>query len=51
MAVLDALREYLRRFREPSTVHECRRCGTTVDSETESCPTCGGAEIAVYELQ
>ena len=33
------------------TIHrECRRCGTTVASETECCPSCGHTEIAVYDI-
>lgn len=32
-------------------VHECRHCGTTVDSEDDPCPHCGtDAEIVSYEL-
>lgn len=30
-----------------SNTYECRRCGRTVDAETESCPDCGGG-IAEY---
>jgi len=39
------------RLLNSETVHrECRRCGTTVTSETESCPSCGHTEIAVYDI-
>lgn len=31
-------------------VYECRRCGTTVDSETETCPTCGADTIVQYQI-
>ncbi|MFC4438541.1 MULTISPECIES: hypothetical protein [Natrialbaceae] len=31
-------------------IRECRRCGTTVDHETECCPACGAAEVARYEI-
>lgn len=31
-------------------VHECRHCGTTVDSPSAECPTCGGTEIASFQM-
>lgn len=34
----------------PTVVVECRRCGTKVGSETETCPECGAAEISHYEI-
>jgi rubrerythrin len=30
--------------------HECRRCGTRVDDDAETCPECGAADIAHHEL-
>ncbi len=35
---------------EPTTVYECRYCGTTLDSQTDSCPYCGPTEVVEYEL-
>lgn len=32
------------------TVIECRRCGTTLEEAAEECPTCGAAEIVVYDV-
>jgi len=29
--------------------HECRACGTALDSDRESCPACGG-EVAGHVL-
>jgi rubrerythrin len=29
---------------------ECRRCGTTVDCDTATCPVCGSSEIASYDV-
>ncbi|ELZ13985.1 hypothetical protein C479_01001 [Halovivax asiaticus JCM 14624] len=29
-------------------VHECRRCGTTVETTTTSCPACGSEDIVVH---
>lgn len=34
----------------PSVVHECRNCGTTVESGTRRCPHCGAEEIASYRV-
>ncbi|WP_267905104.1 hypothetical protein [Halorussus halophilus] len=31
-------------------VYECRRCGTTVDAQSEECPYCGPADIVEYEI-
>lgn len=31
-------------------VVECRRCGTTVDPETDACPDCGATEFCRYEI-
>ena len=30
-------------------IHECRHCGTNVDSPAAECPTCGGSEIATFQ--
>jgi|AntRauTorcE11898_2_1112593.scaffolds.fasta_scaffold01313_3 ribosomal protein L37E len=32
-------------------VVECRRCGTPVESETQSCSCCGSESIARYEIR
>lgn len=34
----------------PTTVHECRHCGTSVEPEAGECPQCGSGEVATYEL-
>jgi RNA polymerase subunit RPABC4/transcription elongation factor Spt4 len=31
-------------------VVECRRCGTTVDRGTTTCPVCESSEIARHEI-
>jgi len=36
---------------EPTHVYECATCGTSVDEDSESCPTCGGEDISVYEIR
>lgn len=30
--------------------HECRRCGTTVTADADTCPECGAADIVQYDL-
>lgn len=33
-----------------TVVRECRRCGTTVGGETETCPTCESTAIVTYHM-
>jgi len=33
-----------------ATIHECRRCGTTVEPSAVGCPACESGEIARYDL-
>jgi uncharacterized OB-fold protein len=46
----------LARFRAVATrsradiVSECRRCGTTVAPDADSCPECEGGDIARYRI-
>ncbi len=35
---------------ETAVVYECRRCGTTVDSDTETCPACESDAIVEYRI-
>lgn len=32
-------------------VHECRHCGTTVESPSAECPSCGRTEIASFQTR
>jgi len=50
MTVPQLLHRLFTRQDEPTTIYECRHCGTTVDSQTDSCPYCGPTEIIEYEL-
>ncbi|QSW98857.1 hypothetical protein [Haloterrigena alkaliphila] len=34
-----------------TVVEECRRCGTSLESETHGCPTCGAEEVARYRIE
>jgi ribosomal protein L37E len=33
-----------------SVLYECRRCGANLGCETDTCPQCGGKDIACYQL-
>lgn len=48
--IVDGLKQLACRDRDRA-IYECRRCGTTVDHDTDCCPVCGVAEIARYELR
>jgi rubrerythrin len=39
-----------RLFTSPTTIYECRHCGTTLDDEADRCPSCGGSETSRYEV-
>lgn len=34
-----------------TVVCECRRCGTTVDAEAETCPECESTDIVAHEIR
>ncbi len=34
----------------PDVFRECRRCGTTIEADTDDCPVCGSTDIATYQL-
>ncbi|EJN57295.1 hypothetical protein HSB1_42580 [Halogranum salarium B-1] len=35
---------------EETVIHECRYCGTTLDSTDDSCPVCGSTDVATYRF-
>ncbi|ELY39811.1 hypothetical protein C496_14076 [Natronorubrum tibetense GA33] len=35
---------------QEEVVYECRRCGTTVDKDTETCPACNTESIVQYRI-
>ncbi len=35
---------------QPEVVYECRRCGTTVDSSTETCSECQSETIVQHRI-
>ena len=48
MLVIDTVRAYL--GGSESVVSECRRCGTSVENDTQRCPRCDSMEIARYDV-
>lgn len=44
----------LRRVRgligDGNLVYECRRCGTTLESEADDCPQCERSDIVTYDI-
>jgi rubrerythrin len=38
------------RTSSPSTLYECRHCGTTLSEDAETCPTCGGDDVVCYQF-
>lgn len=32
-------------------LHECRRCGTTLDSKTDRCEACGARDVARFLIE
>ncbi|WP_394348204.1 zinc-ribbon domain-containing protein [Salinadaptatus halalkaliphilus] len=40
----------LARTFQNEVVYECRRCGTTVDEDTETCPACGADAIVQHQI-
>lgn len=51
MSLLTRLLTGVRNDAPAWTLRECRHCGQAVDDDTDSCPTCGAIEIAVYEIE
>jgi rubrerythrin len=38
--------------RDPAhVVHECRHCGTTLESATDTCPVCDSSAVARYVIE
>lgn len=51
--MLDVLKRLRERASDRATtvVCECRRCGLSLDSETDQCPHCGPTGVACYEFE
>jgi rubrerythrin len=50
MGLLGAFESMLGGGSSPTTVYECRQCGTTLDGRDNCCPACGGTHVAEYEI-
>ncbi|ELY44107.1 hypothetical protein [Natronorubrum bangense] len=46
-----ALAAVLRRDGGQTVIEECRHCGTTLESGSSNCPSCGCTEIASYRIE
>ncbi|WP_439026503.1 hypothetical protein [Haloarchaeobius sp. DT45] len=50
--VMTTLPTLLKRLFAPDeTLSECRNCGTTVDPDTDACPSCGAVEFCHYQIR
>jgi rubrerythrin len=47
MALLRRVKELIG---DGGAVYECRRCGTTLESDADTCPQCGKSDIAAYDI-
>lgn len=47
-SLVQRLRHWLA---DESVVYECRNCGTTLDDNHDTCPTCGGDDVVCYTLE
>lgn len=46
------LKPFLNRLLDSgSEIYECRDCGTSLDSDGETCPECGSEATAYYDLK
>lgn len=48
--MFDRLRQALGGMPAESTFVECRRCGTSLRDDTETCGCCGSTDVAHYDL-
>ena len=51
VGIIDRLTTYVADRGRPDAVYECRTCGTTLDSDADSCPHCGPTEVKKFELR
>ena len=49
---MPLIRRVRRMLREPDTVVlECRHCGTTLESATDTCPVCDADAVVRYVIE
>lgn len=49
--MLRTVREFFGGETGGDDVHECRRCGTTVETTTATCPSCGNDDIVKHTME
>lgn len=51
-AMSRSIVEGVKRLLSPSNalLVECRRCGTSLDEDSEKCPECGSEDLSRYEF-
>jgi rubrerythrin len=51
MGLIETLRGVVGTRRSTtSTLYECRHCGMTLSEDAETCPICGGEDVAYYQF-
>ncbi|WP_226005975.1 hypothetical protein [Natrinema salinisoli] len=48
--VFDGVDRLLSRTNQEVIVYECRRCGTTVDEDIDTCPECSAEAIVQHRI-
>jgi rubrerythrin len=48
---MTLLRRVRKLIGDGGPVYECRRCGTTLESDIGDCPQCGESDVAVYDVR
>ncbi|AEN07463.1 hypothetical protein Halar_0198 (plasmid) [halophilic archaeon DL31] len=46
----ECMDRLLSRTDQTGVVYECRRCGTSVDSDDTTCPACGADAIIQHQI-
>jgi len=48
---MSMLKRVRRLFAASPDVRECRRCGTTLGQDRDSCHNCGAEDIVCYDIE
>lgn len=51
MPLIRRVRRMLREPEPDNVVHECRHCGTSLESATDTCPVCDVDDVARYVIE
>lgn len=49
--MIHAIRRMIESRPDGVVIYECRRCGTTLDYETDTCPYCGPTDVVRFEIR